>query len=191
MRSTRTFNSELVALRPVMLKIAIKLTRDRDRAEDLIQDAMVKALECQHQYQPGTNLGGWLHVIMRNICYSQTRRARIVQFLDAAQAGNVLAADDPPQCIEMLDMRAALAALPLSIRQAVMLAAAGLSQDEIAVMTGVEVGTVKSRISRGRNMLRAALGADSLRGRFEVTAEAARAEMLGEMGIAAPLEVAA
>ena len=68
-------------------------------------------------------------------------------------------------------MRAALAALPMNIRQAVMLAAAGLSQDEIAVMTGVETGTVKSRISRGRNMLRAALGADSLRGRFEVTAE--------------------
>lgn len=186
MAKPTTFGDELVALRPVMLKIAMKLVRDRDRAEDLVQDTLVRALECQHQYQPGTNLGGWLHVIMRNICYSQTRRARIVQFLDAAQAGNVLAADDPPQCIEMLDMRAALAALPLSIRQAVMLAAAGLSQDEIAVMTGVEIGTVKSRISRGRALLRATLDGQKLTvSRFEVTAEAASREMLGEM---APLE---
>ena len=58
MAKPTTFGDELVALRPVMLKIAIKLTRDRDRAEDLVQDTLVRALECQHQYQPGTNLGG-------------------------------------------------------------------------------------------------------------------------------------
>ena len=179
----KTFNSELASLRPAMFRIALKLVRDRDRAEDLVQDAMVKALEYRRSYKPGTNMGAWVHIIMRNICYSQSRLASVrTTVYDDTQALKMMAPDKPPECIEMLDMRAALAALPLNFRQAVMLASAGLAYDEIAVMMGTEVGTVRSRASRGRALLRAALEADRLPvSRFEVTAEAASREMLGEM----------
>ena len=185
MRSTRTFNSELAALRPAMLKIALKLVRDRDRAEDLVQDAMVKALEYRRSYKPNTNMGAWVHVIMRNICYSQSRLASVrTTVYDDTQALKLKAPDKTPECIELLDMRAALTALPLKFRQAVMLVSAGLSYDEVAVMVGVETGTIRSRASRGRALLRAALEADKLVvGRFEVSAAVAGQEMLDEMAV--------
>lgn len=152
---------------------AVRLTRDGDAARDLVQDTYLKALRAHERFQPGTNLKAWLYTILHNTWRNRRRdhaRARVSfdsdtvdAAVDAGQAG-VVERRTPESMLlrrmEDADIKAAVDALPESFREAVWLRdVEDLSYQEIADALGVPIGTVMSRISRGRKLLHAALSA--------------------------------
>lgn len=158
------FAGQLLALRGNLRRYALVLTRDRDRAEDLFQDSCVRALEKSARFVPGTDLRAWLFAIMHNLHVSKVRRAwreaKTVNAVDLAATGidRVL---PPPQEPHMMlrDMARLLSCLPMAQREVLQLASQGFTYGEIAAELGLPLGTVRSRMSRGRAVLReAAIG---------------------------------
>lgn len=149
------FKTELLALVPRLKVFARKLSRDDDRAEDLVQEVLAKAWQHQGAFRPGTNLGAWLFTIARNEFYSTHRRARREAPLDQAAAER-LTGDRGDQIwpIELSDTLRAIEALPDAIRGALLMVAAnGCSYEEVARIYDCPVGTAKSRVSRARRAL--------------------------------------
>jgi len=145
-------------------RLAYRLTGNPYDAEDLTQEVFVRVFRSLHTYTPGT-FEGWLHRITTNLFLDQARRKSRIRF-DALpeDADNRLpspvATPDAAYLNQMFDadVEAALAALPPDFRAAVVLCdVEGLSYEEIADVLGVKMGTVRSRIHRGRSMLRKAL----------------------------------
>lgn len=145
-------------------RLAYRLTGNRHDAEDLTQEVFVRIFRSLHTYTPGT-FGGWVHRITTNLFLDQARRKQRIRF-DALpeDADNRLHGRGPsPEAASMDqqfddDIEAALAALPPDFRVAVVLCdIEGLSYEEIADVLGVKLGTVRSRIHRGRAQLRKAL----------------------------------
>jgi len=139
------------------------LTRDAREAEDLVQETFVRALRFAHQFTPGTNLRAWMFQILRNLSLTARKRLGRDRALFGAPAGGVeegLGGADPPApggavAGTTLDLDAALRRLPEEFRTAVLLAdLLGCSMAEVALIQGCPVGTVKSRLSRARGMLR-------------------------------------
>lgn len=145
-------------------RLAYRLTGNAYDAEDLTQEVFVRVFRSLHTYTPGT-FEGWLHRITTNLFLDQARRKTRIRF-DALpdDADNRLPSPVPTPDVAYLnqmfdaDVEAALAALAPDFRAAVVLCdVEGLSYDEIADVLGVKMGTVRSRIHRGRSMLRKAL----------------------------------
>ena len=152
---------------------AVRLTRDGDAARDLVQDTYLKALRAHDRFQPGTNLKAWLYTILHNTWRNRRRdhaRARVSfdsdtvdAAVDAGQAG-VVERSTPEtallRSVQDAEIKAAVDALPEAFREAVWLRdVEDLSYQDIADAQGVPIGTVMSRISRGRKLLHAALSA--------------------------------
>jgi RNA polymerase sigma-70 factor (ECF subfamily) len=142
---------------------ALRLTRRAPDAEDLVQDTYLKAFRSAHQFEPGTNLKAWLFTILHNT-FRNIRRHDGRSPVDVDSEAVEQAVDDTPgtQSPEQLltraaldvDLQAALDALPDAFRQAVWLRdVEELSYAEMATVLGVPIGTVMSRISRGRRAL--------------------------------------
>ncbi len=152
--ATGGFDSDLGAILPRLRIYALSLTRDRDRAEDLVQQTALRALAGRKSFQPGTNFAGWMYRIERNEFISAMRRAHPTVTLDKAP---LVALAVPPLQEAGLAIREFMGAfrqLPQSGRHALVLSELnGFSQKEVACHTGVALGTVKSRMSRGRAML--------------------------------------
>lgn len=150
----KTFKAELVLLIPHLRAFARSLA-GRAGSDDLAQEAMLKAWRSRANYQPGTNLKAWAFTILRNQFISDRRRDWRSAPLDPVVAENVLVANDDPSAGEdLLDVRNAMQLLPDYQREALILAGpAGLSYEEVARICGCEIGTVKSRVSRGRAAL--------------------------------------
>src|SRR5215218_3503852 len=150
----RDFHEQLKAILPRLRIYALSLTRDRDAADDLVHDTVIKALTGRHSFQPGTNLAAWLFRIQRNEFISGLRRLRPTVPVDSAVAESL---SHPPHQESGLIMREFLGAfskLAATQREALLLAVVeGLPYEVIASHTGVSVGTVKSRISRARDLL--------------------------------------
>ncbi len=155
------FSAAIIAAIPALRAFGRSLTGNADRADDLVQETMVKAWRCQDSYQPGTNIRAWLHTILRNEFYTQIRkRRREVEDANGQHARMVAVAGAQEDHLNIADMRIALAQLPEDQREAIILVgASGFSYQEAAVICGVAVGTVKSRVSRAREKLAAILGA--------------------------------
>jgi len=145
-------------------RLAYRLTGNPYDAEDLTQEVFVRVFRSLHTYTPGT-FEGWLHRITTNLFLDQARRKSRIRF-DALpeDADNRLPSPIAPPDAAYLnqlfdaDVEAALADLPPDFRAAVVLCdVEGLSYEEIADVLGVKMGTVRSRIHRGRSMLRKAL----------------------------------
>lgn len=139
---------------------ALSMARDPVVADDLVQECVTRALGRWHLFREGTNLRAWLFTIMHNLHVSEVRRAsRFGHAIDPEQAASMLAT--PPDQERGLVMRAldnALGALPGEQRAAIeMVAIDGLSYEDVAETLRLPVGTVKSRISRGRTVLRSAV----------------------------------
>ena len=150
-----------------LFRYALSMTRDRDRAEDLTQDTLAKAVEHFEKYKPGTNARAWLFRIMTNHYINQRRARRPeVQFLEGVEPRT---ADDQGLLVRTnLDpernlmtrlaasqIREALERLPEDFRMVVMLAdLEGFSYREIADQVGCPIGTVMSRLHRGRRLMR-------------------------------------
>ncbi len=149
-----TFKAELILLIPHLRAFARSLA-GRDGSDDLTQEALLKAWKSRANYELGTNLRAWAFTILRNQYLSNKRRDWRSQPLDPEVAENVLVAtDDPSQSEELIDLINAMQRLPDAQREAlVLVAAAGLSYEETAKICGCEIGTVKSRICRGRAAL--------------------------------------
>ena len=148
------FHEGLKANLPRLRIYALSLTRDRDAADDLVQDTVVKALHGRHSFQPGTNLAAWLFRIQRNEFISGLRRQRPTVPVDTEVAEQLSHPAHQESGLVMREFVAAFGKLASTQREALLLAVLeGLPYDVIAQHTGVSVGTVKSRISRGRDTL--------------------------------------
>jgi RNA polymerase sigma-70 factor (ECF subfamily) len=151
----RAFKTELVALIPQLRAFARSLTGDPTAADDLAQDAMVKAWDARASFEMGTNMKAWTFMILRNQFYSEKRRSWRQSQLDQEAAERTLVAiDDPSAPVALDELRMGLAMLPAEQREAlVLVGAGGFAYEEAALICGCAVGTVKSRVSRARRAL--------------------------------------
>src|SRR5215213_8280368 len=166
---------------PRLRRYARALTRDMTRADDLVQSCLTRAVAKQHLWQPGTDLRAWLFTILHNQHVNDIRRAvreeNNVSIDDIAPAAAVQA--NAMDVLALRDLEAALAKLPAEQRQVILLVGLeGMAYEEVAAVLGVPVGTVRSRLSRGRDQLRALMGMDpKLRGAEDAKNHASEAEL--------------
>lgn len=153
------FKRELVKLIPHLRAFARTLAGDPASADDLAQDAMMKAWDARASFQLGTNMKAWTFMILRNQFYSEKRRSWRQSQLDQEAAERTLVAvDDPEAPVALDELRLGLAQLPAEQREALILVGAGgFAYEEAADICGCAVGTVKSRVSRARRALHAIL----------------------------------
>jgi RNA polymerase sigma-70 factor (ECF subfamily) len=148
------FHEQLKAILPRLRVYALSLTRDRDAADDLVHDTVVKALTGRHSFEPGTNLSAWVFRIQRNEFISGLRRTRPTVPVDSVIADTLSHPAHQESRLVMREFMSAFAKLASTQREALLLAVLeGQSYEVIAAHTGVSVGTVKSRISRARDTL--------------------------------------
>jgi RNA polymerase sigma-70 factor (ECF subfamily) len=138
-----------------MRAFAMSLTRNSAAADDLVQDTIVKAWKNFGSFQQGTNLRAWLFTILRNTFYSAVRKSnREVEDVDGAFAATLSEKPRHDGRLAMKDFEKAFAKLPLEQREALILVGASeLTYEEAAETCGVAVGTIKSRVNRGRSKL--------------------------------------
>jgi len=170
---SREFEEVALVHLDALYQFALRLTHNRSEAEDLVQETCLRAFRSFHRFNPGTNCRAWLFTILRNAFLNRIRQAgrdvlagesadlESMAFPRVAEA--VPARDHPDeeffQTVLHGDVDRALKALPLPFREVVILAdLEGLAYKEIAQVVGCPVGTVMSRLSRGRGLLRQALG---------------------------------
>jgi len=149
------FRADLVAAIPALRSFARGLCGNRDLADDLAQEAMVKAWAAQDSYRQGTNFKAWLYTILRNHFYSLSRRASRFAAWDPDLAARALVTPaDQGTALHFADLERGLGMLPTEQREALMLITAqALSYEEAAEVMGCAVGTIKSRVSRARSAL--------------------------------------
>lgn len=153
------FKQELVLLIPQLRAFARTLCGDPTAADDLAQDAMMKAWDARASFQMGTNMKAWTFMILRNQFYSEKRRSWRQTQLDQDTAERTLVAiDDPASRLALDELRLGLGMLPPEQREAlVLVGAGGFAYEEAAEICGCAVGTVKSRVSRARRALHSIL----------------------------------
>ncbi len=156
---TQTFHDELIESIPHLRAFARLLTRNADRADDLVQEALTRALAAQHQYAPGTNFRAWVFTILRNAYLSEIRRKDAkTGSLDESPAINAAVPASQDKRLAIRDLRAALGQLRPEQREALILVgASGMSYEDAARVCHCAVGTIKSRLSRARTELAAVL----------------------------------
>jgi RNA polymerase sigma-70 factor, ECF subfamily len=147
---------------PRLRRYARSLTRDISPADDLVQACLVRALAKQHLWQVGTDLRAWLFTILHNLYVNEVRRS--------ASEGIAVQLSEGPQMtvqsnaipsLQLRDLEAALGGLHPEQRQVILLVGLeGMTYEEAAAILGVPVGTVRSRLSRGRDQLRRLMGVE-------------------------------
>jgi len=142
------------------------MSGDPHGADDLVQQALERALERTHLFQPGTNMRAWLFTILHNINANNHRklaaRPREVWDEDVPEAAFAVAPDAQGK-LELRDMARALDQLPLEQRETILLVSLeGLSYKEISEVLNVPIGTVMSRLARGRDRLRDLMQSNSV-----------------------------
>lgn len=149
------FQRDIIALIPYLRSFAHTLCRCRETAEDLAQDALMKAWRARDTFRSGTNLKAWLFTILRNEYYSYIRRAWRQTCWDNDLAERIKAPERAQEwAMELNDAFRALDQMPGEQREALLLVSAdGFTYDEAADICGVATGTVKSRVARGRATL--------------------------------------
>ena len=148
------FNADLTGILPRLRAYALSLTHNRDRADDLVQQTALKALAGRKSFRLGTNFGGWIFRIQRNEFISELRRERPTVNLDDAVASLPFRPPQQDNGLIMREFMAAFRQLSDGTRRALLLTQLeGYSHEQVASHVGIAVGTVKSRISRGRDKL--------------------------------------
>lgn len=153
------FKHELAQVIPHLRAFGRSLSGNRDLADDLVQETLLKAWAARKRFQAGTNMRAWTFIILRNLFLSQMRRARFKGEWDELTASKILAAPaSQDKQIELADMHRALMQLPQPQREALILVGAGgFAYEEAAQICDCAVGTIKSRVARGRVALEALL----------------------------------
>jgi RNA polymerase sigma-70 factor, ECF subfamily len=156
-----TFHRLLEDQVPRLRRYARALTRDTTRADDLVQDTLVRGLAKAHLWQAGTDIRAWLFTIMHNQYVNDVRRAqRDAATIDVDQvASTLVATTDPTASRQLSELDSALGNLSKGQREVVLLVGLeGLSYDEAARILRVPIGTVRSRLGRAREALRSLMG---------------------------------
>jgi RNA polymerase sigma-70 factor, ECF subfamily len=163
---------------PRLRRYARALTRDATRADDLVQSCLLRALAKSHLWQPGTDLRAWLFTILHNQHVNDVRRA-------VREGINIPVEDVAPvltvpstqgAALQLRDLDRAMARLPEEQRQVLLLVGLeGMRYEEVAAVLDIPVGTVRSRLSRGRDLLRHLLDMKARADRLGVEGEAAEA----------------
>lgn len=153
--SDADFKKQLADVIPHLRAFGRSLSGNRDLADDLVQETLLKAWAARDRFQAGTNMRAWTFIILRNYYLSQMRRSRFRGEWDELAADRLLAAPaGQDKQVELSDMQRALMQLPQSQREALILVGAGgFAYEEAADICEVAVGTIKSRVARGRAAL--------------------------------------
>lgn len=153
--SDKAFKDELSAVIPQLRAFGRSLSGNRDMADDLVQETLLKAWAARDRFQAGTNIRAWTFIILRNLFLSQMRRSRFKGEWDELVADRLLSAPaGQDKQIELADLQRALLELPSAQREALILVGAGgFAYEEAATICDCAVGTIKSRVARGRAAL--------------------------------------
>ena len=156
------FMAGLIEAVPRLRSFAISLIRNTDRADDLVQETLLRAWHKRASFEPETNLHAWLFTILRNQLYSEHRkRVREVEDIDGNYAAGLAVLPEQNERLEVQDMLAALNKLRPDQREALLLVSVqGMSYEDAAAVIGIASGTVKSRVNRGRTRLAELLDLD-------------------------------
>ncbi|MEP3050651.1 MAG: sigma-70 family RNA polymerase sigma factor [Erythrobacter sp.] len=154
-REKAAFKKELTEVVPHLRAFARGLCGRADMADDLVQEALLKAWAAQARFEPGTSMRAWTFVILRNAYLTDMRRNRFRGEYDESVAERILTAPaDQEEPIHLSDMHRALLSLPTERREALLLVGAGgFSYEEAAEICGCAIGTIKSRVGRARAAL--------------------------------------
>ena len=149
------FRDDLTALIPHLRAFSRSLCGNATLADDVAQDALLKAWNARDKFKPGSNLKAWTFTILRNQFYSIKRRSWRATSLEPEVAEQTIVANtDPEQSVHLNELRRGLDMLKDDQREALILVgASGLSYEEAANICGCAVGTIKSRVSRARKAL--------------------------------------
>lgn len=149
------FRDQMVALIPSLRSFARGLCGWRDMADDLAQDAMMRGWAARASFTPGTNFRAWMFMILRNQFYTTIRKNKRMTSWDPEVAERVLVeAPSQQSAIHVADVAKALQKLPAEQREVLLLVGAnGVSYEEAAEIIGCAIGTIKSRLARGRKAL--------------------------------------
>lgn len=155
--SDQEFRNELVAIMPSLRAFARGLCGNRDLADDLAQDALTRAWGARLSFAKGTNFRAWIYIILRNQFYTTIRKnSRMVAWDPDIAARTLIAPDSQQDIINLKDVEKALQKLPAEQREVLILVGAGgVAYEEAAEIMGCAVGTIKSRLARGRAALAA------------------------------------
>jgi RNA polymerase sigma-70 factor, ECF subfamily len=150
-----TLRDRMLAAVPSLRAFAISLTNNRDRADNLVQETLLRAWAHVGRFERDTNLEAWLFTILRNLFHSEYRkRRREVEDAGGAFASKLRTQPDQQTHLDYEDFLTAFAKLPPDQREALLLVGAqGMSYEEAAEVCNVPVGTIKSRVNRARNRL--------------------------------------
>lgn len=153
--STLDPKDELITHLPALRAFALSLTRNRATADDMVQDAVLKAWSNMDKFKPGTNMRAWLFTILRNTFYTSRRKLnREVADVDNAFSDTLAVKPEHDGRLQMIDFKQAFDQLPDEHREALILVgASGFSYEEAGEMCGVATGTIKSRVNRARTKL--------------------------------------
>lgn len=176
---------ELVDNLKVLRAFAISLTRNTSRADDLVQETVLKAWANIHRFEPGTNMRAWLFTILRNSFYSERRKARReIADEDDVLSGQIACKPEHDGHSQLRDFRRAFNMLPPEQREVIVLIGVlQHSYEDAAEMCGVQIGTIKSRLNRGRARLAELMQIDA-EAAFELTDGATAAVMSANRGTA-------
>jgi RNA polymerase sigma-70 factor (ECF subfamily) len=160
MTTRPSVRDEMLAAVPKLRAFAISISGNVDRADDLVQETLLRAMANINLFQPGTNMVAWLFTILRNLFRSEYRkRRREVEDSDGSYANMLKTQPEQDGRVEFEEFRTALAKLPEDQREALILVgASGFSYEEAAAICNCAVGTIKSRVNRARNRLCELLG---------------------------------
>jgi len=145
----------MLAAVPSLRAFAISLSGNVDRADDLVQETLLRAIANIESFQPGTNMSAWMFTILRNLFRSEYRkRRREVEDTDGSYADTLKSHPEQASHLEFKEFKSALAKLPPDQREALILVgASGFSYEEAAAICECAVGTIKSRVNRARTRL--------------------------------------
>lgn len=160
------FLAAIAAEIPRLRRFARVLARGHDMADDLVQDALVRAIAARASFQEGTNLRAWLYAILRNVHLSLRRRAGRSPLLPAPEEMPAIAVSGgQEESHAMRDLGRAFQALPRAQQQVLWLTVVeGMEYEDVARVLGTPVGTVRSRLSRARDALRTAMQGEATPG---------------------------
>src|ERR1700716_357402 len=163
MKADPSVRESMLAAVPALRAFAMSLCGKMDRADDLVQETLLRALSNIDSFTPGTNMSAWLFTILRNLFRSEYRkRRREVEDGDGRYADTLKSHPEQHGRVEFEELRMALAKLPPDQREALILVgASGFSYEEAATICCCAVGTIKSRVNRARTRLADQLAIDS------------------------------
>ncbi|MBL0404224.1 sigma-70 family RNA polymerase sigma factor [Microvirga aerilata] len=154
---------EFRAATPSLRAFAMSLCGNRDEADDLVQDTLLRAWAKMDRFERGTNLNAWLFTILRNIFFSARRkRGKEVEDADGSYASRLTSIPEQEARLDLEDLQGALMMLSADQREALLLVGVeGFSYEQAAAICGCVVGTIKSRVNRARTRLAALLYVES------------------------------